>query len=137
MQKVRQLLNNLQDRLKSKAAKTVLYSLKIKDRPNLSRLSEKKRVAFDCLIDGIDNVDMDPMVKENWIGWFYYAMRMISDEQVDALAWSMQESNNDYLMYYFTNELNKGKKPKLPYWKARKFNDEKLTLTQDFKAYYM
>ena len=127
--------SELVTRLQEKAAKTVLYAIKIKDRPDLSKLSEKKRIAYDCMVDAVDRVDgLDEMVKENWVGWFYYSMRMINDDQVDKLAYTFHDSISDYLLLYFTKDFNEANKAKLPI--KRKISPG-LQLDKSFDVYRM
>ena len=101
-------------RLKERAAKTILSTMKLKQRPDLDTLSEKKRVAMDCFVDAVESIpDLDWPVRRDWITWIFYTQRFLSDEQTDQFIKAMLISCNDYEFVFFTNELNTKQRSKL------------------------
>jgi len=58
----------------------------LQESKDLRVLSPKKDTALACLLSGIEAVETIPTwVKTSWFNWIFYAMRMISDKEVDAL----------------------------------------------------
>ena len=101
-------------RLKERAAKTILSTMKLKQRPDLDTLSEKKRVAMDCFVDAVESIDdLDWKVRRDWITWIFYTQRFLSDEQTDQFIKALLISGNDYEFVFFTNELNTKQRSKL------------------------
>ena len=101
-------------RLKERAAKTILSTMKLKQRPDLDTLSEKKRVAMDCFVDALESIDdLDWTVRRDWITWIFYTQRFLSDEQTDQFIKALLISGNDYEFVFFTNELNTKQRSKL------------------------
>ena len=101
-------------RLKERAAKTILSTMKLKQRPDLDTLSEKKRVAMDCFVDAVESIpDLDWPVRRDWITWIFYTQRFLSDEQTDQFIKALLISGNDYEFVFFTNELNTKQRSKL------------------------
>ena len=73
---------------------------------DLRRLSAKKDTALGCLLAGIDRVESIPdYIKTSWFNWIYYAMLMIKDDEVDALAESMALGLEEYHMAYFSQDF--------------------------------
>jgi len=88
----------------------------LQESKDLRVLSPKKDTALACLLSGIERVETIPTwVKTSWFNWIFYAMRMISDKEVDALAESMSKGLEEYKMAYFSQEfiesLPKEKRP--------------------------
>ena len=88
----------------------------LQESKDLRVLSPKKDTALACLLSGIEAVETIPTwVKTSWFNWIFYAMRMISDKEVDALAESMAKGLEEYKMAYFSQEfiesLPKEKRP--------------------------
>ena len=101
-------------RLKERAAKTVLSTMKLKQRPDLDTLSERKRVAMDCFVEAVESIDdLDWAVKRDWITWIFHTQRFLSDEQTDQFIKALLISGNDYEFVFFTNELNTKQRSKL------------------------
>jgi len=107
-------LDSIGQRLKERAARTVLSTMKLKQRPDLDTLSDKKRVAMDCFVDAIENIDdLDWPVKRDWITWVFYTQKFLSDEQTDQFIKALLVSGHDYEFVFFTNEINQKQKSKL------------------------
>ena len=101
-------------RLKERAAKTVLSTMNLKQRPDLNRLSEKKRVAMDCYVDAIDSIeDLDHDVKRDWITWIFYTQRFLSDVQIDQFIKALTIAVHDYEFVFFTKEFNEKQRGQL------------------------
>ena len=78
----------------------------LKESKDLRVLSPKKDTALACLLSGIEAVQTIPTwVKTSWFNWIFYAMRMISDKEVDALAESMALGLQEYNMAYFSQDF--------------------------------
>jgi len=78
----------------------------VDENKDLRRLSPKKDTALGCLLAGIDRVETIPdYIKTSWFNWIYYAMLMIKDEEVDALAESMARGLEEYHMAYFSQDF--------------------------------
>ena len=78
----------------------------VDENKDLRRLSPKKDTALGCLLAGIDRVETIPdYIKTSWFNWIYYAMLMIKDEEVDALAESMARGLEEYNMAYFAQDF--------------------------------
>jgi len=78
----------------------------LKESKDLRVLSPKKDTALACLLSGIERVETIPTwVKTSWFNWIFYAMRMISDKEVDALAESMAKGLEEYKIAYFSQEF--------------------------------
>ena len=78
----------------------------VDENKDLRRLSPKKDTALACLLSGIERVETIPeWVKTSWFNWIFYAMRMISDKEVDALAESMALGLQEYNMAYFSQDF--------------------------------
>ena len=107
-------IDQIGQRLKERAAKTVLSTMKLKQRPDLDTLSDKKRVAMDCFVEAVESIDdLDWPVKRDWITWIFYTQKFLSDEQTDQFIKALLISGNDYEFIFFTNHLNKQQKQKL------------------------
>ena len=77
----------------------------LQESKDLRVLSPKKDTALACLLSGIEAVETIPTwVKTSWFNWIFYAMRMISDKEVDALAESMSKGLEEYKIAYFSQE---------------------------------
>ena len=88
--------------------------MKLKQRPDLDTLSDKKRVAMDCFVEAVESIDdLDWPVKRDWITWSFYTQKFLSDEQTDQFIKALLISGNDYEFIFFTNHLNKQQKQKL------------------------
>ena len=80
----------------------------LQESKDLRVLSPKKDTALGCLLAGIDRVETIPdYIKTSWFNWIYYAMLMIKDEEVDALAESMARGLEEYNMAYFSQDFVK------------------------------
>ena len=78
----------------------------LKESKDLRVLSPKKDTALACLLSGIERVETIPeWVKTSWFNWIFYAVRMISDKEVDALAESMALGLEEYKMAYFSQDF--------------------------------
>ena len=78
----------------------------VDENKDLRRLSPKKDTALGCLLAGIERVETIPdYIKTSWFNWIYYAMLMIKDEEVDALAESMARGLEEYHMAYFSQDF--------------------------------
>ena len=78
----------------------------LQESKDLRVLSPKKDTALACLLSGIERVETIPTwVKTSWFNWIFYAMRMISDKEVDALAESMALGLQEYNMAYFSQDF--------------------------------
>ena len=78
----------------------------LQESKDLRMLSPKKDTALGCLLAGIERVESIPAwVKTSWFNWIFYAMRMISDEEVDKLAESMALGLDEYKMAYFSQDF--------------------------------
>ena len=78
----------------------------LQESKDLRVLSPKKDTALACLLSGIEAVETIPTwVKTSWFNWIFYAMRMISDKEVDALAESMALGLQEYNMAYFSQDF--------------------------------
>lgn len=107
-------LEELGQRLKDRAAKTVLSTMKMKERPDLSRLSDKKRVAMDCYVDAIESIDnLQWDIKRDWITWIFYTQKFLSDEQLDQFITALEIAVKDYDFIFFVNKLNQKQTAKL------------------------
>ena len=132
---------NLKDRLKEHAAKTVLYVVRSENRPDLGALSEKKKVALECITSSVDSVNgLDLQIKQSWFNYLYYTVRMINDDEVDALAISFYDGIGDYMMQYFKRDfvekMSPEQKEKMENWMQPKISKE-VAATQDFGQYRM
>tara|TARA_Y100001951_G_scaffold60621_1_gene48245 strand:+ start:137 stop:577 length:441 start_codon:yes stop_codon:yes gene_type:complete len=86
--------------------KNLAQDYAINENKNLRRLSAKKDTALGCLLAGIERVDsIDPGIKASWFNWLFYAMEMIKDDEVDALAESLALGLEEYKMAYFSSEF--------------------------------
>ena len=104
----------LAQRLKERAAKTVLSTMKLKQRPDLARLSDKKRVAMDCYVEAIESIDnLDWDIKRDWITWIFYTQKFLSDEQLDQFITALEIAVKDYDFIFFTQAFNQKQKAKL------------------------
>jgi len=106
--------NDVAQRLKERAAKTVLSTMKMKQRPDLDRLSDKKRVAMDCFVDAIESIDNLPYdVKRDWITWVFYTQKFLNDNQTDQFVKALLVSGKDYEFAFFVKDLNERQRSKL------------------------
>ena len=107
-------IDDVAQRLKERAAKTIISTMNLKQRPNLNSLSEKKRVAMDCFVDAIERIDNLPMdIKRDWITWVFYTQKFLNDEQTDQFIKALLISGKDYEFAFFVNELNQTARSKL------------------------
>jgi len=107
-------LDALAQRLKERAAKTVLSTMKMKERPDLTRLSDKKRVAMDCYVDAIESIEnLQWDIKRDWITWIFYTQKFLSDEQLDQFIKALEIAVKDYDFVFFTQAFNQKQKAKL------------------------
>lgn len=93
--------------------KKIAESYALADGKNLNQLSPKKQTALSCWISGLERVDgIEGWIKQAWFGWIHYALRMITDKDVDDLAVSFKESTNEYLMSYWARDFKNSIKDK-------------------------
>ena len=86
--------------------KKIAQSYALKDSKTLSQLSPKKQTALSCWISGLERVNgIEGWIKQAWFGWIHYALRMITDKEVDDLADSFKESTNEYIMAYWSHDF--------------------------------
>ena len=86
--------------------KKIAQSYALKDSKTLSQLSPKKQTALSCWISGLERVNgIEGWIKQAWFGWIHYALRMITDKDVDDLAVSFKESTNEYIMAYWSHDF--------------------------------
>jgi len=86
--------------------KSRVQEYSFKESLDVRTLSSKKDTALGCLLAGIESVNTIPdYVKVSWFNWLFYAMRMISDKEVDALAESLSLGLEQYKMAYFSQDF--------------------------------
>jgi len=86
--------------------KKIAQSYALKDSKNLAQLSPKKQTALSCWISGLERVSgIEGWIKQAWFGWIHYAMRMITDKDVDDLVLSFKTSTNEYIMAYWSHDF--------------------------------
>ena len=86
--------------------KKIAQSYALKDSKNLAQLSPKKQTALSCWISGLERVSgIEGWIKQAWFGWIHYAMRMITDKDVDDLVLSFKTSTNEYIMAFWSHDF--------------------------------
>jgi|TARA_R110002020_G_scaffold350558_4_gene563976 hypothetical protein len=96
--------------LRDLAVKVALKSPIIKmDKSLIKGLSEKKSIALECQIMGINKVDsFSPQLKENWINHCQLALKMMYDNEVDELAKVARFFGETYEMKFFAQDVKNG-----------------------------
>ena len=96
--------------LRDLAVKVALKSPIIRMDKNLVKgLSEKKTIALECQIMGINKVDsFSEQLKENWINHCQLALKMMYDNEVDELAKVARFFGETYEMKFFAQDVKNG-----------------------------
>ncbi len=103
-------ISNRVKMLRDVAIKFALKSPLVKMDKNLIKgLSEKKTIALECQIMGINKIDsFSPQLKENWVNNCQYALKLMYDNEVDELAKVARFFGETYEMKFFAQEVRKG-----------------------------
>jgi hypothetical protein len=104
---------DLDKRLKMLRDVAIKYAIKSPiirmDKSLIKGFSEKKSIALECQIMGINKIDsFSEQMKENWINNCRYALKIMYEDEVDELAKVARFFGETYEMKFFAKEVKKG-----------------------------
>ena len=101
---------DISERVKMLRDVAVKYALKSPiirmDKNLIKNMSEKKSIALECQIMGINKIDsFSEQLKENWINNCKLGLQMMYDNEVDSLAKTARFFGETYEMKFFAKQI--------------------------------